>query len=251
MGKVVAAIDQPSGVPNRVELLSDHYGRARVASLSLGDEDPLTALGKRTEIVGPIEPLQVERWYAWSYFIPETWQASRTVISQFHETEDQVDFAVHPPALAFQTQLDGTVTIRNAFDRNVATTPSSYQVRPLASYELDIGRWTTIAMHVLWTPSDNGFMKIYKNGQVIFTENGHPNTFNDSLGPGFKAGLYDPEQLGVGVQTIQLAGYVSGDAGESLATITSHVPEPLQQALWLAGLMTTFLFATTIGRRSS
>lgn len=240
MGKVVAASDFSNGVDDRIELLSSQGGRTRVAALSLGDADPLTALGKRTEIVGPIEPLQTERWYAWSYFIPETWQPSRTVVSQFHETEDLFDFAAHPPTLSFQAQPTGKVVVSNALDVNAQTTSSSYQLRNLARYELEVGQWTTIAMHVRWSAADNGYLHIYKDGQLLFSESNHPNTFNDAVGPAFKAGLYEDERMAPGTQTILLAGFVAGDAEESLATITSQVPEPEHSAVWFVGLLVAF-----------
>jgi len=248
MGKVLAASSYSTGVVDRIELLSGQHGRVRVAALSLGDADPLTALGKRTEIVGPIEPLHTERWYAWSYFIPETWHPSRTVISQFHETEDIFDFAAHPPTLTFQTQPNGTVIVSNALDVNAQTTSSSYQTRTLTTYELDPGQWTTISMRVRWSAAQDGYMDIYKDGRLLFSESDHPNTFNDSLGPTFKAGVYEQQRLASGTQTILFAGLVSGDAEESLATITSQVPEPALSATWLTGLLMMFFWGRMCGR---
>jgi len=247
IGTLWPARSYPGGVPNRIELISDPHWYGRAARISLGDTDPETALGKRSEIVGPIESLQTERWYAWAYYIPRSWHPSTTVISQFHETEDRWDFAAHPPTLAFQTQPNGTILVRNTFDTNSRTSPSSYEVRSLTSFELNAGQWTTIAMHVRWSSTETGFMEIFRNGVRIFSEYDHPNTFNDESGPYFKAGLYEQSRMGTGLQTMQFAGFVTGDAEESLSTITAAVPEPANYVLLVAGLAIVIVVRRRIG----
>lgn len=236
VGMVLAAKTQPEGIPDRIRLIDDAHGHGRVAKISLSHLDPLTALGKRSEVVGAVEPLHVERWYAWAYLIPGSWHPSTTVISQFHEAPDLGDFSAHDPTLAFQIQPDGTVVVRNAYDIEAETTPSTYKVRSLTSFKSDRGQWTTVAMRVIWSAGDDGFMEIYKDGQEVFSEHGHPNTFNDALGPYFKAGIYEQDRVGLGLQTLYFAGLVTGDADESLQSVMATVPEPYEHVLWMAGL---------------
>jgi hypothetical protein len=83
-------------------------------------------------------------------------------------------------------------------------------------------------------------MEIYKNGELIFAETGHPNTFNDASGPYFKQGLYVFGPTRPGRVDLYSTGLKIGDGNESLATMagmSTSLPEPDRISLLLCGLV--------------
>lgn len=255
-GQVVNADDYPGGFNGRFELTQDPAGDQRVGKVTLHPRDPPTSLGLRSEFATNSERLETERWYSWAYLVPNVWEPGTVVISQIHDSPDVGEYASHGPTLTFAAQANGMVRISNSYDRNAVTTPSSYETRELASYSLELGQWTNIVLHARWSAGDTGFLDIYKDGALIFSERDHPNTFNDAHGPYFKQGLYAHSPFGPEPRTLYSSGLMIGDAGESLASMAmTPIPEPSRVALVLVGslvLLTRMLVSGgSLGRASA
>ena len=113
-----------------------------------------------------------------------------------------------------------------------------YVHRELAAWELVPGEWNYITMQAIWASDDTGLMNIWRNGDLLFSENNHPNTFNNELGVYAKIGVYAPG-LNDGWNTLSAyhTGLVIGDAKENFSTIQAAVvPEPNLYIMILSGI---------------
>lgn len=238
-GQIVNAKEHPDGFAQRFELVESPTGSGRVAKISIRPDDALTARARRSEMTTGSARMEVERWYSWSYYVPGPWQPSpahTVIITQFHDNPDSFDYPGHTPTLAFLARPNSTVLISNTFDRNAVSTSTSYESRILANYPLVTDEWTNIVVRARWSASDTGLLDIYKDGELIFSEREHPNTFNDQAGPYFKHGLYVLGPAHWDPMALYTKGLKIGDEKESLATMISVVPEVSTLALLLVGL---------------
>ena len=141
-----------------------------------------------------------EYWYGFSVFLPDSWVPDTIweMIAQFHT--DDLDYPANP-VLAFEIRRpsDGSSPKRtnwsvasrwdptpNATNRDTVT--QTYY--DLGEYET--GKWTDFVINVRWAwdHGQGGFLKLWKDGQLVI-DAVHPSSYNTSSKiPYFKMGIY-------------------------------------------------------------
>ena len=66
----------------------------------------------------------------------------------------------------------------------------SYMGNGYAKVSEDRGQWITWTLYVKWSYGDDGFFRLYKNGELFHADTG-PNGYKDTDGPYVKFGLYN------------------------------------------------------------
>ena len=135
-----------------------------------------------------------EYWYGFSIFLPKDYVIdNRTeIIAQFHGTPDEGE-SWFLPNLGLHITEDHyeinrfwdskRITIWNERDGEDHYT--------FGNVINDLGKWTDWVFNVNWSykKDGDGFMKIWKDGVLIFDKKG-PNCSNDDLGPFLRFGMY-------------------------------------------------------------
>ncbi len=124
------------------------------------------------------------KWYAWSIYIPEgqeKFYPSSLKLSQFDHNGWKKPNANNGKGyfqLANWEHNDGKYTFQNA--ANDYDESKSVEV---------IGKWTDIVVNANWSHKDNGFYKIWADGNMIYNFQG-PTLYAKHLKAGFKIGVY-------------------------------------------------------------
>jgi hypothetical protein len=129
-----------------------------------------------------------ELWYAWSFYVPEDYNddkfqygaSSWVNITQFHQSPN------YDPAWIFSKKYGGDFVIRRFPTRWFTIPYREYIVLPKEEYT---GRWNDILVHVKWTTSASGFMKIWANDELVLDYKGFTRT-PENNNVYFKYGLY-------------------------------------------------------------
>lgn len=142
-----------------------------------------------------------EYWYGMRTFLPADWQDDKAddIIVQFHAVADPGESTRNPP-VALQIVPDsrgnGRFSLRlRADERKILVGSGESRYRVSKSVDLGpirdhVGRWTDWVWHVKWNYDGDGFLRLYRNGQLVVDHKG-ANTFNDEAGgPYLKVGLY-------------------------------------------------------------
>ena len=112
-----------------------------------------------------------------------------TIINQIHSTPDAEDGALSPQ---LAMQVDGgryTLVIRS--DSRPATPTGDFEVFFTVDLgPIDIERHFSWRYIVKWSYEDDGELYVYKDGELVYKYLG-PNSYNDDIGPYFKAGIYN------------------------------------------------------------
>lgn len=112
-----------------------------------------------------------ERWYHWSIWLPAEypviWQSKRTNLGQFHNKGHR-----HPP---FMFRVSGEAEVKDGkyvfaeYYMVMNHLDPAYKTRHIANKLLSLddmrGRWSDFLAHVKWTSGDEGFFRVYVNGQ--------------------------------------------------------------------------------------
>ncbi|MEP6878270.1 MAG: polysaccharide lyase [Nitrosospira sp.] len=191
----------PEGVSARLERVLDPAGSGRfvMRATNVIDDKP-THGGTRSELSTFRDPIGSERWYAWGYYLPDTWKIvkNQVAIAQIQSLADVGESDMRNPPLALLV-ANGKLKLVNSFDYDKITSPPDrkpvagvdFERRELASWVLETNKWTYLVLHVKWAADDTGFFEFWKDGELLFKESDHINTFNDERGLWFKSGLYD------------------------------------------------------------
>lgn len=147
----------------------------------------------RAEISLPHEPGFNERWYGARFFIPETWvfdpNPGNDIVIQWH--------AIPGNFRATYPNLEISIGNDRWFIRESYGSPKTHSTRTNKKLDSPIvrGRWVSWVVHAKWSPGDEGSMKIWKDGEVVFERKG-PNVYG-TIGveytPYLKTGIYHPE----------------------------------------------------------
>lgn len=256
-GSRTAGSLSPDGIAGHIERVADPVNPLRyVAKSTITRDDALIAGGYRSEFSGNEDPLFTERWYGFGFMIPSEWSSTKNSINLFqvHDRADIDESGFRYAAFHMEINPIDQVKVYNAYDADRVTSapdvhPTAnvdYVHRKLAEFSIVRDQWTYFVLNVRWAGDDSGSMNIWKDGEILFSENDHINTYNDVRGPWFKAGTY-ASGLSTGWTTLSSfsTGVVVGDGGESLASISrlieggvvSSVPEPVGGAMFVAGLL--------------
>lgn len=259
-GTRISGFLSPDGVAGRIERVPDPLNTSRyVAKSTIAHDDALIAGGYRSEFSGYDDPFHTERWYGFGFMIPSDWSSTRDNINlfQIHDRADVDESGFRNPTFYMEIDPANHIKVFNAYDADRVTSPPSvrptanvdYVRRQLAEFTIVRDQWTYFALNVRWAGDDSGFMNIWKDGELLFSESDHINTYNDIRGPYFKAGTY-ASGLSTGWTALSSysTGVVVGDGSESLVSIArlieagdsgpiSNVPEPAGGAMFVAGLL--------------
>lgn len=228
----------------------DNYGDSygKVARFDLHRSDTPTWNRMRTELVAPDSPRNTELWYGFGVLVPDrvTTTESHVTVFQIHDQADIGENGARYPTLDITVDATNSMRILNSYDSDLITTAAGvrsmpnvdYVHRELAAWELVPGEWNYIAMQAKWASGDTGLLNIWRNGHLVFSENNHPNTFNDELGVYAKIGVYTPgRENDWSTLSAYHTGLVLGDARENFSTIQAAiVPEPNLYMMILSGI---------------
>ena len=189
-----------------VPVTSPVRGGSRAFKLTLRESDPMVHNGTRAEIgrdTGASARQHTEQWYGFSMYLPETWaidyQAGE-VIAQWHSPNTDEDAANQPgksPPLSLYLNGD-SFKIANIWDPKVVTIGNDPTIGEPKGGRATLwegsvsalrGRWVNWVFHVKWNYDGNGFVHVWKDGQLIASRLG-PNTYNDQGTIFFKYGVY-------------------------------------------------------------
>lgn len=198
------------GYPESITLTDSIFRAGHTAArFMLRDTDKLVANGKRAELKINSEPkIKADRWYGFSNFLPAdyTLDADPEIVAQWHEIPDfNLGETWRVPPIALSTK-NGHWFLHIEW----ATQPinTNYTISGLKDIDLgpyDKNVWTDWVFHVRFSWQDDGILKIWKNGKVVFNLNG-PNSYNDQNSPYFKIGLYKWVWNSISNNTSQKAG---------------------------------------------
>lgn len=153
---------------------------------------------------GHFAMMDQEYWYGLSVFLPKDWQYDTypEIIMQWNSKPDPGEQWRYPP-VAVRIESSDEKTARRNYqlyvfaDARKLTVPledlklyslvENYDLGPI---EQDLGKWTDWIYHIKWSYKGEGFIEIWKNGQLCFSKKDMSNTYNDAVGPFFKFGIY-------------------------------------------------------------
>ncbi|MGE9289349.1 MAG: polysaccharide lyase, partial [Puniceicoccales bacterium] len=146
---------------------------------------------ERTEVVGPRSPAYGVARYAWSIFVPENFDGDTffTIVTQWHDWGTGREYPKDggAPTHLYIAKDEWRVKLRHQGEGH---TTASEQFN-LGSIDGDRGKWTDWVMEVNWqAPGDGGWMKFYKNGELVIDHKGTTWYEGKEKGPFFKMGLY-------------------------------------------------------------
>ena len=183
-------------------------GGPRSFRLTLRESDPMVNNGTRAEITYDTDASahsHTEQWYGFSTYLPSDWAIDNQtgdVIAQWHSPNDDEHAAGEPgksPPLALYITGD-VFKISSAWDPKKVTldndptkgTPPGGRATLWQTTTTSVrGKWVDWVFHVKWNYDGNGFIRVWKDGQLIVSRTG-PNTYNDVGTIFFKYGIYKP-----------------------------------------------------------
>ncbi len=147
---------------------------------------------ERSELLGPRSPAYGVARYGWSIFVPEDFDAEITpfsIVTQWHDWGSGKEYIEDggAPTHLYITKNNWQFKLRYQGENNhVASTQFK-----LGSLEADRGQWTDWVLEVNWqAPGKGGWMKLYKNDEVVIDYKGPTWYVGKDKGPFFKFGIY-------------------------------------------------------------
>lgn len=163
-------------------IVSDRVRSGQYAArFELNRTDAVVSSSKRSEISqpkpSPTAPERAEQWIGFSIHLPESWVPDRSAesLTQWHQVADTGG----SPPLAIITR-DGQWQISQHWENHAQHTP-------LGSYSTE--RWTDWVLHVRWSPESDGFIKIWRDADEVFSVSGK-NKHADGRPVYLKFGIY-------------------------------------------------------------
>jgi hypothetical protein len=126
-----------------------------------------------------------EYWYAWSFYVPANIpQADWVYYGQFqqHHNYDSIWMFMKRAGQPFCAVFDW------ARNKNWSCTNKNHHLIDDYSFA---GRWHDILVHAKWTTKNDGFTRIYVDGNLVVDYTGYTRTVENS-GVYFKYGIYRP-----------------------------------------------------------
>lgn len=136
-----------------------------------------------------------EYWYGVSIMPDKNLKKSPfpEIVFQFHSTPDMVpgetwESGLNPPVALYCDGQKWSIQVKGD-DREV-TDKKNYRFSTEENLgRVGLGDWTDWVFHIKWNYNGDGFVRIWKNGKMVYNLTG-PNTFNDKTGPYLKMGVY-------------------------------------------------------------
>jgi len=136
-----------------------------------------------------------EYWYGFSIYPEKNMVTSPVseIVLQFHSTPDNIpgetwSSGLNPPIALACNGARWQLTVRGD-DKQVTTKPDYLFETTADLGPAQQGQWTDWVFNIKWNYDGNGFLKIWKNGKMVYYLES-PNTFNDKKGPYLKLGVY-------------------------------------------------------------
>jgi len=157
--------------------------------------DTLSGSGYRAELKGSEIPIDSERWYGLSVFLPESY-ITDTIPESFIQWHNMPNFKRGESWARYKFQNPFRIETRNGrfyFVHQFSTIPEDAN-SPIASKSYDLGpyqtdKWTNWVIHFKLSYKSDGLFEIWKDGKKALALKGH-NYYNDDSGPYLKLGLY-------------------------------------------------------------
>lgn len=153
----------------------------------------ITPKVERAEIRAGRDPVGSERWYGWSLYLPPDYipvEGKSDILFQWHRGGNAPRWAKGHP-MTFMLNSAGKYQMTYTYQ----TDPKNPQTRINKSqpfdfgYAQDRGKWIHWALHAKWSPREDGYLAMYRNGKPIWERRG-ANWLNAAAGPMVKAGIY-------------------------------------------------------------
>jgi hypothetical protein len=120
-------------------------------------------------------------------------------LAQWHAVPDVgLGEASSPPPLRLLVE-EGQWVMANIWDsKRLGSTPwreispDGYVLEKFGAFEA--GRWSDWVVHVRWSYTSDGLLEMWKDRQLVLRRSG-PNTYNDTLAPYMKVGVYVPRWM--------------------------------------------------------
>lgn len=185
-----------------VDGLSGARGPAR--KFEVRSTDPLVHQGFRSELRLRPNYMREEFWYQGRVLVPADWLRSEmpVIAMQWRNTRDFYlgDPANMPPLALYIIGSDWHVVKR--WDSRWISTLTPPRVEgdlTAATAPLEPGKWSEWTFHVRWSPQDDGFLKVWKDGNLLVDMQG-PIGHQDLIGPYMKVGVYVPGWNDIGLE---------------------------------------------------
>lgn len=146
---------------------------------------------ERTELIGPRSPAYGIARYGWSIYVPEDFDADTffSIITQWHDWGSGREYPEDGGAPTHLYISKGDWRFKLRFQGEGHTTASEQFA--LGSIDADRGRWTDWVMEVNWqAPNMDGWLKLYKNDELVIDYKGPTWYEGKDKGPYFKFGIY-------------------------------------------------------------
>lgn len=192
----------------------------------LTDTDAPFAGGQRSEITGPDEAVPSERLYRWEMRPGADWVYDSTafVVTQIHTNPDASAVAEN-----FWITCDGRWY--RALIPNVGVPADVAAYRAIAAWPFVAGRTHRLALHARWDKTSTGWLSLIVDGRLLAAERQTPTSYNHTVGPYFKLGVYMPSHAysGWGSRTMYARNLIATDGvnGQSWADLLGDVPRPV------------------------
>lgn len=118
------------------------------------------------------------------------------ILFQLHSSPDEGDGSRSPLlALQLMPSQDHSTTyysiVQRADDRAISEgMPSSHVTTTVGRIDGDIGDWVNWTFQIHFSPENDGWLTVWKDGVIVLQQEGQANCFNDAVGPYAKWGVY-------------------------------------------------------------
>lgn len=188
IGIAIAGASNPQGIPR---VLSVNDG---VMYAYCSDDHAITSGGHRTEIYFLPDSFSTESWFTWDFLLPaQYWEdfSGIITIAQFHDSPNAGNSTPRQPNFMLQFN-----------DRNLQTTwpkavlPTEQSAsRQVSGLTLDFDRWYSMCVRFKWATDTSGFREVFCDRVPIYREWNVPTSYDDTVAPYFKLGMYFTNNL--------------------------------------------------------
>ena len=136
-------------------------------------------------------PMESAQWYGFSIELPKDFplEDNRLVLAQWWAMPKKGE--VHrSPVLALRFSEGKLSLLLRYYAERIVRDPDGYRQKKLLAIDpLPLGVWNDFVFHVKWSPTADGFIEAWRNGEKILDYKGITGN-QDEIGPAFKFGLY-------------------------------------------------------------
>jgi hypothetical protein len=133
-----------------------------------------------------------EEWFAFSVYFPASF-VKDTMEESIVQWQSLPDFSLgetwRSPPLLFGV-LNDSLVLEIRTDSRKITQQGEYAFERLNLGPVEKMNWLDWVFHIRWAYDNTGIIEIWKNGTLVMTRIGKPNSYNDAMYPYFKIGLY-------------------------------------------------------------